>query len=132
MKKKSLNILDKVSLLALVLAVVITVTCVLVPGKVTAAWDGTVAASFQSGSGTASSPYIIATPAQLGKFLTEMSETVTYEGKYFALDGNIDMTGGTWDISSATFSGQFDGRGYTITADCPFLGISVLPARYRV
>ena len=97
-------------------------SCLLLPGEVTAAWDGTVASSFQSGSGTAASPYIIATPAQLGKFLTEMSETVTYEGKYFALSGNIDMTGGTWDISSATFSGHFDGRGYTITADCPFLG----------
>ena len=33
------------------------------------------------------------------------------------------MTGSTWNIVSTTFAGHFDGRGYTITAQCPFLGI---------
>ena len=117
-----LHVFDKVSVLALFLAVVIAVTCLLLPGEVTAAWDGTVAANFQSGAGTQGNPYIISTPAQLAKFLTGLNSTVTYEGQYFALNGNIDMTGGTWDVTDTTFSGTLDGRGYTITADCPFLG----------
>ena len=122
MKKKILSIFDAISVLALVLAATIAMSCVLVSNEVFAAWNGTPAAKFQSGSGTASNPYIIATPAQLGKFLLGLNSTVTYEGQHFALAADIDMTGGTWDISGTTFNGTLDGRGYTVTAECPFLG----------
>lgn len=71
-----------------------------------------------------SSPYVIATEKQLGYFLKQLASGVTYDGKYIRLNKSLDMTGNIWDTSHNTaFGGVFDGQGYTITADCPFMTV---------
>ncbi len=88
-------------------------------------WDGTVGYKFESGSGTASKPYIIATPQQLAYFMHYMPSD-GYSGKYIELANDIYLNNTynwvNWDKNapsnewtySKTFKGIFDGNGYTI------------------
>lgn len=55
-------------------------------------WDGTSSTSW-SGSGTASSPYLISTASQLAGLATNVNNGTTYAGKYFKLTSNLDMAG---------------------------------------
>ncbi len=133
MQAKLTKILNAASSLILAAAILLTALCVFAPNAAVAAWDGTVSTAFYSGSGTQASPYIIKTPQQMGYFLTQMKNGVTYEGKYIQLGANIDMTGyrdangEPWSyadstgIFAGTFSGDLNGRGYTVTVDFPFL-----------
>ena len=76
-----------------------------------------------TGAGTQTSPYIIKNEAEL-KLLAERSRENSYEGKYFQLQANITVTGGTatdptnWTpigSQSKPFAGNFDGNGKTIS-----------------
>ena len=69
-------------------------------------WDGTVAQSFESGSGTSSKPYVITTGAQL----MLMKD---YPDKHFVLANNIDLNNINW--KPFEFNGNLDGKGYVIS-----------------
>ncbi len=94
-------------------------------------WDGTIAAGFESGSGTKDDPYLITDGAQLAYLAQQVNTGITYEGMYLKLDGDIllnDTTGweswGTaapanpWtpigSSSSKSFRGTFDGNGHAV------------------
>ncbi len=93
-------------------------------------WDGSTGTSFESGSGTASDPYIIKTGAQLaylaklGMDNTSAKDSVYGTGVYYKLGASIDLSGYQWtpicfrDTTSTYnwtyFDGNFDGAGHTI------------------
>lgn len=92
------------------------------------AWDGSTAAAFAGGTGTAEDPYQIANGAQLAYLASSVNSGETYTGKNFVLTANIDLNGLPWtpianSCSDALlggsnyriFAGNFDGNGYTIS-----------------
>ena len=92
------------------------------------AWDGSTAAAFAGGTGTAEDPYQIANGAQLAYLASSVNSGETYEEKNFVLTANIDLNGLPWipianSFSDAllggsdyrVFAGNFDGNGYTIS-----------------
>ena len=91
-------------------------------------WDGSTAAAFAGGTGTAEDPYQIANGAQLAYLASSVNSGETYEGKNFVLTANIDLNGLPWTPIANSFSdallggsdyrvfaGNFDGNGYTIS-----------------
>lgn len=80
------------------LAVVLEFTTDLAPG------------TFAGGNGTASSPYVITSQAQLGMIRA-------YPSAYYELGGDIALTGSWTPIGteSAYFTGSLDGKGHSIT-----------------
>lgn len=91
-------------------------------------WDGSTAAAFAGGTGTAENPYQIANGAQLAYLASSVNGGETYEDKYFVLTANIDLNGLPWTPIANSFSdallggsnyrvfaGNFDGKGYTIS-----------------
>ena len=92
------------------------------------AWDGSTAAAFAGGTGTAEDPYQIANGAQLAYLASSVNSGETYTGKNFVLTVNIDLNGLPWTPIANSFSdallggsnyrifaGNFDGNGYTIS-----------------
>ena len=92
------------------------------------AWDGSTAAAFAGGTGTAEDPYQIANGAQLAYLASSVNSGETYTGKNFVLTANIDLNGLPWTPIANSFSdalfggtdyrifaGNFDGKGYTIS-----------------
>ena len=68
-------------------------------------------AAAAGGAGTAASPYIIQTPAELQSMANDLSA-------YYVLGNNLDMGGYTYTpvgTTAAPFFGSLDGRGYTIS-----------------
>ena len=86
-------------------------------GGARAAWDGTAAPGFASGTGSKTDPYRIETEAQMGYLFERLGLGETFSGKYIVLDANLDLTGNTWELSGA-FSGDFDGGCHSIRTDC--------------
>ena len=123
MKRMFTKALNLFSVLLLLVSIGFSFFAVAQPNSASAAWDGTVATSFSSGSGTEVSPYVIATETQLGYFFKQIQSGVTYEGMYIKLSKDLNMTGSTWSTGATKFQGNFHGMGYTITADCPFMAI---------
>ena len=91
-------------------------------------WDGSTAAAFAGGTGTAEDPYQIANGAQLAYLASSVNSGETYTGKNFVLTANIDLNGLPWTPIADSFSdallggsdyrvfaGNFDGKGYTIS-----------------
>ena len=91
-------------------------------------WDGSTAAAFAGGTGTAEDPYQIANGAQLAYLASSVNSGETYEQKNFVLTANIDLNGLPWTPIANSFSdalfggsdyrvfaGNFDGKGYTIS-----------------
>ena len=91
-------------------------------------WDGSTAAAFAGGTGTAEDPYQIANGAQLAYLASSVNSGETYTGKNFVLTANIDLNGLPWTPIANSFSdalfggsdyrifaGNFDGKGYTIS-----------------
>ena len=91
-------------------------------------WDGSTAAAFAGGTGTAEDPYQIANGAQLAYLASSVNSGETYTGKNFVLTANIDLNGLPWTPIANSFSdallgganyrvfaGNFDGNGYTIS-----------------
>ena len=73
---------------------------------------------FFEGEGTAANPYQISDASDLA-VLSNLSQSDTFEGKYFVLTDDITLTGnnnhkpiGSWNFG---FGGSFDGQGYTIS-----------------
>lgn len=89
-------------------------------------WTDYAADSFESGSGTQTDPYVIATAEQLAKLAADVNsgvDGVSHSGKYFVLSGNINLSAHRWrpigdgatDRSFHAFLGHFDGQNHTIT-----------------
>ena len=91
-------------------------------------WDGSTAATFAGGTGTAEDPYQIANGAELAYLASSVNSGETYEEKNFVLTANIDLNGQPWTPIANSFSdallggsdyrifaGNFDGNGYTIS-----------------
>lgn len=88
----------------------------------TAAWDGSVAASFSGGSGTADDPWKISNGSELAYLASVVNSngSATYN-QYYILTADIDLGGQEWigignkhDAGKA-FKGKFDGNGKVIT-----------------
>ena len=123
MKKKILSLLVTMGLAASLVPV-----SVFADG--TEVWDGSVAKSFAGGKGTKDDPYQIATGSQLAYFAERVNAGEygeKYAGTYFELTEDIDLGGKEWTPIGYTvadlimggheycvFSGNFDGKGYTI------------------
>lgn len=60
-------------------------------------WDGTVAASYSSGDGTETNPFIISNPEELALLSQEVNNGNTYDGKYFKLANNIHLNNGVME-----------------------------------
>lgn len=89
-------------------------------------WTDYAADSFESGTGTQTDPYVIATAEQLAKLAVDVNDgvpSVSHSGEYFVLSDNIDLSAHRWrpigdgaaDRSFHAFQGHFDGKGHTIT-----------------
>lgn len=96
-------------------------------------WVSLAAASFDSGTGKATDPYIIKTPEQLAKISADAAAGETFAGKYFKLDADIALNTDTdfqnWKNKSEgtfyrwtpigtlanAFKGTIDGGGHSIT-----------------
>ena len=124
MKKKILSLLLA---LCLVMALV-PMTAFAEDAQNINVWDGSTAAAFAGGTGTAEDPYQIANGAQLAYLASSVNSGETYEEKNFALTANIDLNGLPWTPIANSFSdallggsdyrvfaGNFDGNGYTIS-----------------
>lgn len=86
-------------------------------------WDGTIASSFDGGSGTMIDPIQIRTGEQLALLAEKVNSGTKYEGTYFILTSNINLKdvrwtpiGGVLDAygSSGIFKGYFNGQGHHI------------------
>lgn len=99
--------------------------------SVATVWDGSVAKTFDGGSGSEADPYRIATAEQLAYFASSVNSGKTYSNKYIVLTADIYLNDigsyGDWNESppqnawtpigksqSSVFSGSFDGRNHTI------------------
>ena len=124
MKKKLLSLLLA---LCLVMALV-PMTAFAEDAQNINVWDGSTAAAFAGGTGTAEDPYQIANGAQLAYLASSVNSGETYTGKNFVLTVNIDLNGLPWTPIANSFSdallggsnyrifaGNFDGNGYTIS-----------------
>ena len=124
MKKKLLSLLLA---LCLVMALV-PMTAFAEDAQNINVWDGSTAAAFAGGTGTAEDPYQIANGAQLAYLASSVNSGETYEEKNFVLTANIDLNGLPWTPIANSFSdallggsdyrvfaGDFDGKGYTIS-----------------
>ena len=124
MKKKLLSLLLA---LCLVMALV-PMTAFAEDAQNINVWDGSTAAAFAGGTGTAEDPYQIANGAQLAYLASSVNGGETYTGKNFVLTANIDLNGLPWTPIANSFSdallggsdyrvfaGNFDGNGYTIS-----------------
>ncbi|MEI3240092.1 MAG: GLUG motif-containing protein [Lachnospiraceae bacterium] len=124
MKKKILSLLLA---LCLVMALV-PMTAFAEDAQNINVWDGSTAAAFAGGTGTAEDPYQIANGAELAYLASSVNSGETYTGKNFVLTVNIDLNGLPWTPIANSFSdallggsnyrifaGNFDGNGYTIS-----------------
>ena len=124
MKKKLLSLLLA---LCLVMALV-PMTAFAEDAQNINVWDGSTAAAFAGGTGTAEDPYQIANGAELAYLASSVNNGETYEAKNFVLTANIDLNGLPWTPIANSFSdalfggsdyrvfaGNFDGKGYTIS-----------------
>lgn len=90
-----------------------------------------LASLFDAGDGTQSSPFQIATAAQLGNMAYAMQIYADAQTAYYSLTANIDLSGAGKVVignSSYPFKGFFDGQGYTIsnysiTAQSDYIGL---------
>ena len=80
-------------------------------------WTDYAAADFAGGTGTEAYPYQIATAEQLAKLSEDVSGGNSYQGTFFELTGNIDLSSHRWipigiykwEQSGATTSNWFEG-----------------------
>ena len=90
-------------------------------------WADNAASAFAGGTGTEDDPYQIATAEQLAKLSKDVSEGTSYQGNYFILTENIDLSAYRWVpigiykwMSNGTsieesFRGFLDGNDMTIS-----------------
>lgn len=73
-----------------------------------------------TGAGTKENPYVITTANQLARLSYRVRKGEDFSGKYVVLGRDIDLNDALWypigDLEGdASFQGNFDGRGYTIS-----------------
>lgn len=76
---------------------------------------------FESGTGTASDPYIIETDEQIRKFAISLSDENTYEGKFISITKDMNVSDKNWvpiGEGEYEFCGTFDGNGHSIEGVC--------------
>ena len=81
-------------------------------------WDGTIASSFSSGSGTEADPYCIKTGAELAYLASSVNSGASYAGKYVVLVNDINLNNVEWTPignGEHAFEGNFNGNDNTIT-----------------
>lgn len=90
-------------------------------------WNDHAAASFAGGDGSEANPYQIGTAEELAKLSKDVTTGEEYEGKYFKLTSNIDLSEHTWvpiglyqwyengGTTNEPFRGSLDGSGHTIS-----------------
>ena len=86
-------------------------------------WSDYAATEFDGGTGTKDDPYRIATAEQLAKLSKDVAERNEYNGSYFRLENDIDLSAHCWisignynaTVGYRSFEGFFDGNGKTIT-----------------
>ena len=59
-------------------------------------WDDYAATEFAGGTGTKDDPYRIENGEQLAKLAKDVSARNTYEGKYFRLEKDVDLSAHRW------------------------------------
>ena len=112
--------------LAILLAAVMILSLAVIGTSAAAdKWDGTVAASFESGTGSEADPFVIKTASQLAFLATSVEAGNTYAGQYFVLASDMDLAKIEWtpigvylgksSDANVAFAGNFDGQGYTIS-----------------
>ena len=94
-------------------------------------WDGSIATSFESGTGTETDPYIIAKASQLAYLAESVNNGESYSGKYFKQALDLSLAGKPWTkigggSSQIPFSGNFNGNGKKI------YGLSITDGAYNV
>ena len=82
------------------------------------AWDGVVAKSFKSGTGTSANPYVISNASEYAYFkeLLESENATIYLNKTYKISNSFNY--GSYDISinnTLPFTGVIDGNGKTIS-----------------
>lgn len=88
-------------------------------------WDGTIATSFESGSGTEADPYVIKTAAQLAYLSAKVQAGDPATGEYYILVSDLNLAKIEWtpigiyiksgNEANCSFAGSFDGQGHTIS-----------------
>ena len=73
-------------------------------------WDGSVATSFSSGTGSSDDPYVISTGSELAYLASQVNNQVNYANTYFILNNDIDLYGNSIE------------EGMTITREAEFVG----------
>ncbi len=67
----------------------------------TPVWDGTIATSYKSGSGSKEDPYIISSGSELAYF-SKMLETTNYQNTYFRLTNDIILNNGIFKYDTTS------------------------------
>lgn len=80
-------------------------------------WDGTVAASFSSGTGTQTNPYLITKGSEMAYLAQQVNAGNQYSGVYFEQIININLNNIAWtpigaDPTTIVFKGNYNGNGY--------------------
>lgn len=132
MKTKSQSKITLVLLLVLSMVLGSAILTFAASDDVPAAWDGVVAASFESGTGSESDPYIIKTAGQLAYMRDQINAGAEgFRSAHYRLDADIALNDisnvANWASSApenvwqpigekkaVAFSGTFDGNGHTI------------------
>ncbi len=124
MKRKLFSILLCLALLASSLNVFVTSV------EAASTWGGTSSSTGWTGSGTANSPYLISTAAQLKGRADSVNSGNSYSGKYFKLGDDINLAYHAWTPigghctltaieeggpTGYYFAGNFDGDNHTIS-----------------
>ncbi len=81
-------------------------------------WDNTIATGFESGTGSSTDPYIIATGAQLAYLAQQVNSGTTYSGKYFKQANYINLNDYEWTpigSNESPFSGTYDGGNFEVS-----------------
>lgn len=102
---KRINIILILTILLLFVTIAIPSFCMLLikdnANKVEY-WDGSIATSYNSGSGSEADPYIISDAKELAYFSQEVNNGNTYDGKYFKLTNNIHLNNGVIEYKNDT------------------------------
>ena len=122
-KKKWLGIL----LTVVMVFTMIPITAFAIDAAPSGNWSDYAATDFAGGTGTKEDPYRIGTAEQLAKLSKDVAAGTSYEGMYFKLESNIDLSAHIWSpigvyrwpssgtTISAPFRGFFDGNHCTIS-----------------
>ena len=123
-RSKILNFIKNKKIIAIFLIAIFTILLlVIVPSfsqnNSSTIWDGTIADSFEDGTGAYNDPYIISNGGEFAYFLSLLNgdNNLEYFNKYYELVNNINFNNLVLPSSSADkkFSGNLNGNGFTLS-----------------